>query len=102
MGEGPVDERIAIDLAWDAPMDWLRDDSFEDWLSEKGETATAAITAADEDDGKQVELYDSGATRHISANKVDFTSYAPLSPPVFLNTANQQRFQAIGLGSLVI
>ena len=49
-----------------------------------------------------IELYDSGASRHISPYKADFTAYAPLSPPVQLNTANQQHFQAIGLGSLPI
>ena len=29
-------------------------------------------------------------------------SYSPLAPPIFLNTANQQRFPAIGRGTLVI
>ena len=66
------------------------------------ELAGAVITQADEDHRMRVELYDSGATRHISPYKSDFISYSPLAPPIFLNTANQQRFPAVGRGTLVI
>ena len=62
----------------------------------------AVITLVDDDSCLRVELYDSGATQHISPYKTDFTSYSPLSPPIFLNTANQQRFPAIGHGTLAI
>jgi len=48
------------------------------------------------------ELYNSGGTRHISPYQLDFTSYTPLLPPLYLNTANQQRFPAIGTGTLAI
>ena len=92
-----LDDAPEIDLPWCAPTDWVCD---EDWLGEE-ELAAAAITSEEEEDTR-VELYDSGATRHISPYKIDFIDYAPLSPPVLLNTANQQRFQAIGLGSLPI
>ena len=67
----------------------------EEWIG-------AIITPVDEDNRTRVELYDSGATRHISPYKSDFTSYSPLSPPIFLNTANQQRFPAVGRGTLVV
>ncbi len=69
----------------------------EDWIG-------AVITQANENEDNRVcvELYDSGATCHISPYKSDFTSYAPLSPPVFLNTANQQKFPAIGHGTLIV
>ncbi len=69
----------------------------EDWIG-------AIITQANENEDNRVcvELYDSGATCHISPYKSDFTSYAPLSPPVFLNTANQQKFPAIGHGTLIV
>ena len=73
-----------------------------DWLSEEGELAAAAITSLEEDRVNHIELYDSGASRHISPYKTDFIAYTPLSPPVQLNTANQQHFQAIGLGLLPI
>ena len=73
-----------------------------DWLSEEGELARAAITSLEEDRVNHIELYDSGASRHISPYKTDFIAYAPLSPPVQLNTANQQCFPATGLGSLPI
>jgi Pol polyprotein/zinc knuckle protein len=78
------------------------------WEGEKimleEELAGAAITQVDEtlDNWIHVELYDSGTTRHISPYKSNFISYAPLIPPVFLNTANQQQFPAIGHGTLAI
>ena len=67
-----------------------------------GEFIGAAITAVDDDHRLHIELYDSGATQHISPYKSDFTSYSPLTPPTFLNTANQQQFPAIGHGTLVV
>src|SRR5258707_4297286 len=68
------------------------------------ELAGAVITHIEEskDNRIHVELYDSGATCHISPYRSDFISYAPLTPPVFLNTANQQQFPAIGHGTLAI
>ena len=85
-------------------------DDFDDVPHREGEEielddrewAGAVITPGDDDNRIRVELYDSGATRHISPYKSDFTSYAPLAPPIFLNTANQQRFPAIGRGTLVV
>jgi len=67
----------------------------EEWIG-------AVIAPIDEDSRLRVELYDSGATRHISPYRSDFSSYLPLVPPIFLNTANQQRFPAIGSGTLVV
>src|SRR5258708_33661005 len=68
------------------------------------ELAGAVITQVDEgeDNRIRVELYDSGAMCHISPYRSNFISYAPLMPPVFLNTANQQQFPAIGHGTLAI
>jgi hypothetical protein len=57
--------------------------STEEWIG-------AVITPADEDNHVRIELYDSGTTQHISPYKSDFTSYVPLVPPNFMNTANQQ------------
>jgi len=54
------------------------------------ELAGTVITTCEEEDTPRVELYNSGTTRHISPYKPNFTSYSPLTPPVFLNTANQQ------------
>ena len=70
----------------------------DNWVLE-GETACAAAGAT-EDEADRVELYDSGATRHVTPFKSDFISYSPLNPPTFLNTANQQRFPAVGTGTL--
>src|SRR5258707_5258517 len=68
------------------------------------ELAGAVITQTKESKDNQIriELYNSGATRHISPYRSDFISYMPLMPPVFLNTANQQQFPAIGCGTLAI
>jgi hypothetical protein len=80
-----------LDLRCTPPDDWL----FEDELA-------CMATDSNEDDGTHIELYDSGATRHITPFRDDFISYSPLNPPTFLNTANQQRFPAIGTGTLAI
>jgi hypothetical protein len=56
----------------------------------------------EEDHSPHTELYNSGATCHISPYKADFTSYKALSPPAYLNTASQQHFPAIDEGNLVI
>ena len=40
----------------------------------------AIIAPVDEDSHLHVELYDFGATQHISLYKTDFTSYSPLMP----------------------
>ena len=70
--------------------------------TDEGETAGMVITLVEEDHSPHTELYDSGATCHISPYKADFTSYKALSPPAYLNTANQQCFPTIGKGNLVI
>ena len=93
-------EGTELHLQWCSPEDWLHKEG-EDLLFE-GEMACAAIMPAEQDGAPHTELYNSGATRHISPYKSDFISYTPLSPPVFLNTANQQRFPAIGTRTLAI
>lgn len=61
-----------------------------------GGLAAAAITQVEEVKPARVELYDSGATRHISPYRDDFVNYRALEPPLFLHAANGQRFPAIG------
>lgn len=60
------------------------------------------ITLAESDTQACIELYNSGTIRHISLYMHDFTSYSLLTPPIFLNTVNQQRFLAIGKSMLAI
>src|SRR6267154_891651 len=74
----------------------------EDTEQDKREWGGAVITPRDKENQICVELYDSGTIRHISPYKSDFVSYAPLSPPIFLNTANQQHFPAIECGTLIV
>jgi hypothetical protein len=88
----------ALDILEVAPH---REEEIEIELGEE-EWIGAAITPTKGDNHVRVELYDSGATRHITPHRDDFTTYSPLTPPIFLNTANQQRFPAIGRGTLAI
>src|SRR6266571_4246158 len=100
-----VDECWVADFASGAPdLEGVALIDESDWLCEdsEGEVAAAAITPVSDDRGERVELYDSGATRHISPYKSDFASYTVLDPPVYLNTTNQQRFPAVGTGTLAI
>ena len=64
--------------------------------------AAVAITQVEEANTARVELYDSGATRHISPYRNDFHTYRPLNPPLFLNAANGQQFPAVGTGSMTV
>ncbi len=88
--------------ALDNPKVALHWEGEETMLEE--ELAGAVITHIEEseDNWIHIELYDSGATHHISPYRSDFISYMPLTLPVFLNTANQQQFPAIGHGTLAI
>ena len=64
--------------------------------------AVAVITPPSDGKSKQVELYDSGTTCHISPYQSNFSTYIKLDLSDFLNAANQQHFPAIGTGTLVI
>ena len=95
-------------VAAETYFDWAKSD---DWLDKEGEgcnieedeaMAGAVITPVKEDSAPCTKLYNSGTMRHISPHKADFTSYMPLSLPVYLNTANQQKFPTIGTGTLVV
>jgi len=93
---GEEEERVDFE----ADNESVPDDDSDDWLCEMEEMAAAAITQESNSTAVRIELFDSGATRHISPYRDDFTTYSLLTPPLLLNTANQQRFQAIGTGSL--
>ena len=67
-----------------------------------GGFAVAALTQVEEGRTTRVELYDSGATCHISPYCDDFITYQQLDLPLFLNTVNSQQFPAVGTGSMVV
>ncbi len=67
-----------------------------------GRLAAAVIMPVEEERPTRVELYDSGATRHISPYHDDFCTYCVLDTPLFLNVANGQQFPAVGMGSMVV
>ena len=64
--------------------------------------AAAVVAQVEEARTPRIELYDSGATRHISPYRDDFFTYQTLDPPLYLNAANGQRFPALGTGDMVI
>jgi gag-polypeptide of LTR copia-type/Pol polyprotein, beta-barrel domain/GAG-pre-integrase domain len=67
------------------------------------EIVAAAIAPSDEDHSPRIEIFDTGATRHISPYKADFSSYTTLSPPVYLKSADKNNsFPAIGMGTLIV
>lgn len=66
------------------------------------EMISAVITLTEGNTQACIELYNSGTTRHVSPYMTNFTSYSLLTPLIFLNTANQQRFPAIRCGTLAI
>ena len=109
MGASEQQEEEDARAEFESAEDIFACDESDSWMdkegedtADEGETAGAVITPMEEDLSPRTELYNSGATRHISPYKADFTSYKALSPPAYLNTANQQRFPAIGEGNLVI
>ncbi|OJT06880.1 Retrovirus-related Pol polyprotein from transposon TNT 1-94, partial [Trametes pubescens] len=48
----------------------------------------------------RIEVYDSGATRHISPYRDTFISFTELDPPLPINTADGHSFSAVGEGSV--
>ena len=100
-----VEEEVVhahVDCAEPGP---LSNDSESDNEGEKPdteETVAVIIIPAGEDTTPRIEIYDTGATRHISPYKADFTSYVPLSSPIYLNSANNSKFPALGTGTLVV
>lgn len=62
----------------------------------------AVITRVEVDKSARVELYDSGATRHLSPYRDDSTTYHALEPPLLLKAENGQRFPTVGTGTIVV
>jgi len=83
----------------DDRLDWP-DIEGEEWYFK--DTAAAVITPAEAITAPCAKLYDSGASQHISPYKADFISYTTLSPPLYLNAANQHKFPAIRMGTLIV
>ena len=75
---------------FEADNESVPDDDSDDWLCEMEETAAAAITQESNSTAMRIKLFDLGATRHISPYWDDFMTYSLLTPPLLLNTANQQ------------
>ena len=106
---GPLSDDSDLDTEWDDFYTELESiEGHPDWPDSEveetdiGGTAAAVIAPVEVVTTPRVELYDSGASRHISPYKADFSSYTPLSQPQYLNAANQNRFPAIGMGTLVV
>ena len=59
-----------------------------------------SVVAAAATSSQPVDLYDSGASHHMSPHRQDFTSLSETR--MTLNAANQQAFRAVGVGEMVI
>ena len=82
------------------------DTEMMDWtIDEAAETSTfdAAMLANTEgnNDGIQTELYDSGASRHMSPYRDHFENYTSITPKP-ITAADKRFFQAVGKGDLRI
>ena len=61
----------------------------------------ATLTDGNEKNQMEVQLYDSGATRHMSGYRHRFINYKPI-PPKPIITADKRSFNAIGQGDMYI
>ena len=78
-------------------MDWTTDVAMETSMLD-----AAMIANTDQhNEGIQTELYDSGASRHMSPYRDHFENYTPI-PPKPITAADKRFFQAIGKGDLRI
>ena len=90
------------DGCWSATLIGDTPDAPEASAALSGGLAAAVITQVEKLPVARVELYDSGATRHISPFRDDFLTYRPLDPPLYLNAANGQQFPAVGTGTMKV
>jgi hypothetical protein len=94
------DESIWLSEGDESGYDLLDDESDEDWdvISIVDDVAAPATHPPEQE---RSELYDSGATKHMSPYRDEFTTIRETLPkPV--NAANQQTFNATGIGEMVI
>lgn len=75
--------------------------SFEDLGDPHIEEEFAAKVSTGHENSAIIELYDSGTTRHISPYREHFETMSSIPPKPFV-AANKQRFNATGIGELVI
>src|SRR6266404_8718444 len=47
-------------------------------------------------------MFDTGATRHLTPYRSDFSTYIALKAPIYFSAANRQHFVAVGVGKLAI
>src|SRR5277367_524644 len=88
-------------------LKWLSDDEMVEMVVDEGEDGVTTFNAAmlvnveGSVEGVQTELYDSGASRHMSPYRDHFENYIPIMPKS-ITAADKRHFQAIGKGDLRI
>ncbi len=107
-GGGARDGGAKGDAAAGAKQAGEKDANIEAWATivdvegEEGEeTPHIPAMAADETAGAEIELYDSGASRHMSPFRERFVTYHKI-PARPITTANNRVFYAVGAGDLQI
>lgn len=93
-------------------------DMLEDWFGEEDEeieeegVECAYMSDSDDEEvagqvqeqhtsGTRIEIFDSGSSRHISPYRDAFSVFEP-TPPRSLRAANQQSFNAVGKGEIIL
>lgn len=79
---------------------------FEDWSDEEfdivaEESATEEIINVSAPISTRIEVFDSGATAHISPYRDEFSTFESISPRP-LRAANKQAFSAVGKGEVIL
>ena len=92
---------------FDEGLDSFSDEEMDELVVDEEEDGCTTVDAAmlvnvgGSVDGVQTELYDSGASRHMSPCQEHFENYVPIVPKS-ITTADKCYFQAIGKGDLCI
>lgn len=94
----PLSERLQNVTNWVAHMLGLESEGDDPALLSAAALVPDAATAAA---NQPVDLYDSGATHHMSPYRDDFTSFREM-PAKSMSAANQQQFHATGVGEMII
>ena len=96
---GPENEERNLTLFSDEEMLDLVEDMGDDGLTSFD--AAMLVNVEGNVEGIQTELYDSGASRHMSPYRDHFENYIPIAPKS-ITAADKRYFQAIGKGDLRI
>jgi hypothetical protein len=104
-------ESWAVTVAEENPQGWdeesssyvdvEQDSSDEELFEAHSEDYDLQVSAASAQNDSEAELYDSGASRHITPNRHRFITYRSITPRA-ITAADQRPFYAVGVGDVHI